>query len=675
MASVTMAPDLPEQSPSFQPFQCQTCQSRFTRHENLKRHAVLHISPQNEASLTCDLCTATFSRSDLRRRHVKRKHPEHDANRPRKRQTLQDKRDPCGPHADAQVGLSFVTPEEQGHFNVDKAWRTALHYDQQQPDSEPYPDLGSTVVMTNDTVSEPTRIRSLSETHDALQDMPASHSNLVFDTTQTPSLPFNTDYNNVELLGQYSPSRWSSADSPQMNDGWSVTTTQIDRGIQLFFTHLSPTLPFIHRPTFDATKVDRRLLLGMLALGYQYGEDQDCGERIGSGADLSMQCFHRARVLLKSDNDEEEFVAIQSTAIIQACLLLQVYTTMYLCGKASAYGLKLHSRVISLARANGLMQPLTVETTAITDLESLWRQSIEAEAQKRTCFAVHQIDALWYQLLSIPRSLSHLEIKQDLPCPEDQWAAATSGEWAHRQLLSRQVGPAVRYPEVVRRFLSSTADLCSVPLFDPFGTINITQFLISSAREISGWSTITGILSIERVEPLRLSLVALEPFTRSQGRPSDPALASLSEIAWETAMIELQMWSPTHTGGIIAGSIDAVLQHMTEHAPSCDFLCQSRIKDLVQPHVDWFLRYLDATVTPDREAPWVVLYAYQAFIIAWQLVRDGIVGSMQVVGVRDGNTEDALAWARKVFGRRQRWQLGKVVLSRIDQLEAERLLE
>jgi hypothetical protein len=134
-------------------------------------------------------------------------------------------------------------------------------------------------------------------------------------------------------------------------------------------------------------------------------------------------------------------------------------------------------------------------------------------------------------------------------------------------------------------------------------------------------------------------------------------------------MIELQMWSPTHTGGIIQGNMDAVLDQLTEHVPSCEFLCESRIANLIQPHVDWFLRYLDATVLPDTEAPWVILYAYKAFMIAWQLVRDGIVGSMQVVGIQDGDTQAALTWARKVFGRRQRWQLGKIAMRCIDQLE------
>ncbi len=162
------------------------------------------------------------------------------------------------------------------------------------------------------------------------------------------------------------------------------------------------------------------------------------------------------------------------------------------------------------------MQPLSIESTATQDLESLWREFIKAESRKRTLFAVHQIDALWYQVLSIPRSISHLEIKHDLPCPEDQWAASSSAEWAHRQLISRPAGPPVTYVEAVRHFLSPDASLNSIPAFNPYGAVNIAQFLISSAREISGWSTMTGMISTERFGALKSSLVALKPYIRPQ---------------------------------------------------------------------------------------------------------------------------------------------------------------
>lgn len=571
---------------------------------------------------------------------------------------------------DIQIDLPLVTPQQQGGFDIERIWHTTLRYDQQQPGTDVHDDTGSSVSSSSAVATILTTAQSSTDHENSLQSTLEHESDLFLKATHTQSPPVSTDPSGFAGIGQSRPSGWFSAESPQVLEDCNVSTTQVARGIELFFNHLSSFLPFIHRPTFDANRADRRLILGMCTLGYQYGEDPDYGEHAGSGEYLSMLCFHQARMLLASENDDEPLGTIQSTVTVQACLLLQVFTMMFLCGSASAYGLKTHSKIIALARAGGLMQPIVTKVMATSDLDSLWHQFIQSEAHKRTCFAVHQIDALWYQVLSIPRSLSHLEIKHELPCPEDHWLAATSGEWAHKQLLLRQAGPAVQYPEVVRRLLSSNTEFCTLPPFDSYGTISITQFLISSAREISGWSTITGILSIERVEPLRSSLVALEPFTRLHEGNSNPALASLSEITWETAMIELQMWSPTHTGGDIDGSMETVLHKLTDHAPSCEFLCESRILDLVQPHVDWFLRYLDATTLPDTEAPWVVLYTYKAFMIAWQLVCDGIVGSMQVVGVQDGDTHGALAWARKVFGRRQRRQLGKIVLRCIDQLEA-----
>jgi hypothetical protein len=572
---------------------------------------------------------------------------------------------------ESQTNLPFVTPEEEGDFDVDRTWHSALRYDQQQSNHGNQIDHRSSISSSNGVVTtQHIETRPLTGIDDVSQNTLSLVSDPLLEPIQTQSPPFSMVFSNFGSFNQDSPSKWVSTESPQVQDDWCLTSAQAARGCELFFDHVAQYLPFIHRPTFDANQTDRPLLYGMISLGYQYGEDPEYGEQAGSGASLSMQCFQQARALLAANNDDEPLSTLQSTIAVQAYLLLQVFTMMYLCGSASTYGLKTHSKIIGLARAGGLMQPMMAEAMATTDLDSLWHQFIQAESHKRTCFAVHQIDALWYQVLSIPRSLSHLEIKHELPCPDDHWTAASSGEWAHRELVLRQAGSTVQYPEAVRRFLSSNADLCTLPPFDPYGTINITQFLISSAREISGWSTITGILSIERVEPLRSSLLALDPFTRPQGGNSDPAHASLGEIAWETAMIELQMWSPTHTGGIVEGSMDAVLRQSTDHAPSCEFLCESRIANLVQPHVDWFLRYLDALLVPDREAPWVVLYAYKAFMIAWQLVRDGVVGSMQVVGVQDGDAQGALTWARKVFGRRARWQLGKIVLKCIDMLEA-----
>jgi hypothetical protein len=78
--------------------------------------------------------------------------------------------------------------------------------------------------------------------------------------------------------------------------------------------------------------------------------------------------------------------------------------------------------------------------------------------------------------------------------------------------------------------------------------------------------------------------------------------------------------------------------------------------------IDWFLLYLEKTVVPDREPPFVTVYAFKAFLVAWQLVRDNAPNAKTAVGISDGDSEAALAWAIKVFKRRQRWKVGKLVL-------------
>ncbi|KAH7363719.1 fungal-specific transcription factor domain-containing protein, partial [Pyrenochaeta sp. MPI-SDFR-AT-0127] len=488
-------------------------------------------------------------------------------------------------------------------------------------------------------------------------------------STGMPHAPFDTGLANFSF-DQWSPDPLLSLDGlSQAQEDWMPSSLQTSRGCELFFTHVSNFLPFLHQPTFDTTHVARPLLYSMLCLAYQYGEDPDCGAEPGSGSGLSMRCFHRARTLIATEEESAD-EATHGVTMIQTYLLLQVFAMMYSCDKDSSYGLKTHSKICSLARATGLMQPVPNEATATEDLESLWRQFVLAESHKRTLFAVHQIDTLWYQFLSIPRSLSHLEIKHDLPCPEYYWTASSSGDWAHRQLVARQSGPSIQYQDAVRRILCSNTDINSIPAFDPYGTINITQFLVSSAREISGWSTMTGMVSMERLEPLRKSLLALSPLVHSQSASIHTTPhASLCEATWQTAMIEMQMWSPTHTGGIVENSIDAALHQLIYLAPSCDFLCESNLAKSVQPHVDWFLRYLDETAVPDSEAPWITLYACKAFMIAWQLVSGGMAGAMQIVGVADGDKEAALVWARKVFSRRERWKLGKIVMACLNRLE------
>jgi hypothetical protein len=468
----------------------------------------------------------------------------------------------------------------------------------------------------------------------------------------------------------------SPANSPPTDD-WFPSHTQIATGCQLFFAHIASFVPFIHQATFQPSDTTGYLLLSMLSLAYQHGPDPDDAGHENSGAALSERCFHRARALITSDENieegDEDGTTRQHVPLIQACLLLQICAMMYLCGDASKYGLRMHSRMILAVRACRLVQPaVDVLSDHAEDLELLWKKFIRQETEKRTMFAAHQIDTLWYQLLSIPRQLSHLEIKHELPCPETFWTASSSAEWAHRKLVAQHLGTRpMQYADVVRQLVSSGIDINSIPEFDPYGTVNITHFLASSAREVSGWCTMTGTVSTERIEPLRSSLLSLSAIIQTQqqaGRSySIPTASALSEATWESAMLEMQIWSPSHTGGIVGRSMDDVLQQLSHLSYSCDFLCEPSMALNIQPHVDWFLRYLDSTGDVETaEAPWITLYAYNAFIIALHLVRGGIEAAMQVVGLYD--VQEALEWGKKVFGRRKQRQLGKLAVACLDTL-------
>lgn len=628
---------------------------------------------------------------------MKRKHPEHE-----QRRTIQRSYRERSGGWRSQDNVDSASPIE-GELEMDReVWQAALRYVQQQTshDNADSTDLavnapvsvGDSTYSNTDPLPQQPSVNELGDLDQIVQNAtdleqsllvgmsPLNHAqHLVTQLQQTipQSAPFNTNLTGFNF-NQGLPDSLLFMDSPRLQDDWFPSPLQLTRGCELFFAHVSPFVPFLHQPTFNAAQIPPLLALGMLCLGYQYGDDPECGDQASSGVGLSTRCFHRARSLISFSPDEGTADGLTNNVlVVQSHLLLQICAMMYLCGNDSAYGLKIHSNMISLVRTGGLMAPATTASTMTEDLESLWREFIKAESHKRTAFAVHQIDALWYQFLSIPRSISHLEIKHELPSPEDYWTSSSSVEWAYRQLVSRHSGPSVQYTDAVRRFLSPDADLTSIPPFDPYGAINITQFLVSSAREISGWSAMTGMLSMDRFSALRSSLVALSRFIRPEQQQPVPvtkaathaaAVSRAAEATWETAIIELHMWSPSHTGGIVEASIDAVLSQLTTYlGPSCGIL-ESNTAKAIQPHVNWFLRYLDMTLTPNSEAPWIAFYAYKAFLIAWQLMHGRVAGAMHVVGVQDGDVEGALGWARKVFERRRRWQLGRLILAGLDEL-------
>ncbi|KAI0902880.1 fungal-specific transcription factor domain-containing protein [Ustulina deusta] len=660
-----------------QPYGCLVCSRRFTRNENLKRHAALHSQSRGRSVLRCEVCAATFSRTDLRSRHMQRKHPEHAGRlimRPRLRKHQNSLSQGLGgeEYTSGLVNTGSLSPpdyDQEGYITDNMAPMTndvlpAARNDSGRLATTP-PSRGESITIDQLPNIAPNDLQHL------FVGESRSRQNSYLDRLHAPMDPLLVaDMAGFRFISETTDSNPSNSPLQFQDDGWTPTESQSTRGCELFFAHVAHYVPFIHSSTFDKSQIPLYLLLSLLCLGYQYGEDPECEYQTGTGASLSRQCFHRARAYIAIiEKDDEE--AMQQLPLVKSYLLLQICAMMFLCGKYSFCGLRAHSKMICHARSGGLMRPTPDNIRRAMDLETLWQGFVEAESLKRTVFAVHQIDALWYQVLSVPRQLSHLEIKHELPCTEDLWNASSATEWAHRRLVSQQYGPSINYPDAIRQLLSAEANRSSFPAFDPYGAINIAQFLISSAREISGWCTMTGQISLDRFEPLKASLPALGHVIRQQNSSSDLGHASLPEMTWHIAMIEIEVWSPSHVGGIVEESIDSLLKQSTYLSPHVDLLCEPSIVSAIQPHVDWFLRYLETTDTPQLEAPWVTLYAYKAVLIAWQFMCGRIHAAMEVVGVRDGDEEGALKWAKKVFQRRQRWQLGRLVLERLESLNNE----
>lgn len=142
------------------------------------------------------------------------------------------------------------------------------------------------------------------------------------------------------------------------------------------------------------------------------------------------------------------------------------------------------------------MEPLPKEPRP-SNLDILWRQFVREETHKRTAYAIYQLDALWYQIFSRPRLMSHLEIKHSLPCTSERWDALSSADWAHASLISPEQG--TRYIDAIRNALQPVAS-SDLERFGQYGILLVTLFIMSSVREVSGWATMTGKLCTDRFE-------------------------------------------------------------------------------------------------------------------------------------------------------------------------------
>lgn len=114
-----------------------------------------------------------------------------------------------------------------------------------------------------------------------------------------------------------------------------------------------------------------------------------------------------------------------------------------------------------------------------------------------TCYALYHVDAMLYHVLSNPRALSHLELRHDMPAANSVWEQETATAWAHRSLLG-QGDKTARYTTAVRDCLSDAPVPETFASMDAYALSLVVSFILSSTRENSGWSTMSGQVCFER---------------------------------------------------------------------------------------------------------------------------------------------------------------------------------
>ncbi|THX50475.1 hypothetical protein D6D06_07949 [Aureobasidium pullulans] len=616
---------------ALQPFQCVTCKSRFTRHENLKRHLLLHRTSAGNTKHPCFYCDRLFSRRDLRKRHIKKQHPQCEV-------------DPeCNVEADDSLGITEISTEASGSHVLMERHEVAGTFD--------HPGISPDGMENGSTGVAQPYPRTPSLSGDDL-------ANLEIRSDSGP-VPNMLQSNNVYLSPADEARRQMQHEPTEaMRTHVLFPRELIQKGCDLYFRHVSPSLPFIHHPTFDFTHLPEALLMGMLSVGLQF----DTEDEMYPG--IAAQAFERGIELLSQSETSEGPLFARNIHTVQAYLLLELYAAMYSAGQDTTVGLQMHHKSVELVRRYGLTEPLTVHSSATEDLDALWKQFIRCESHKRTLYAVNQLDVYWYDTLSQPRLLSHLEIKHDLPCSEQIWKCTSSTQWAHQALTRQNSRSPTKYVTTIQDCLSSNTSF-DVSTLEPYGALIIILFLLSSARELSGWTTMTGRLCFERFDALNASLLAFEPLVEKFS-DEDP-MAVLMKSTWHMVMIELLHWSHTHTNGVVEASLDAAFAAATHLSMSQEISPSVQAIASLESHINYFLRLLSQEHAVYDEAPWVTVFAFKAALIGWQLVSAECWKPAEIIGT--GDKWDMYQWMNVVFERRKNWCIGRLVTNSLKELD------
>lgn len=275
--------------------------------ENLKRHLLSHRASASSTKHPCFYCDRLFSRRDLRKRHIKKQHPQCELD----------------PECNVEAGSSLPTTEVSTKASDSQTAR-------------------QDIVTSPDVVSGPSDVnQSYPQTpspsgDDLVNRETRPHAGPVFNMDPSDSVylsPTNGTQRQVEV----------GTTEEIIHTPGLFSAPLVERGCELYFRHVSPFLAFIHQPTFDFTDLPEALLMGMLSVGLQFETDE------ALASDAPAQAFGRGRELLSQTEVSEEPLFAKNIYTIQAYLLLEMYAALYSGGQDTTVGLQMHHKSVEVS--------------------------------------------------------------------------------------------------------------------------------------------------------------------------------------------------------------------------------------------------------------------------------------------------------------------------------------
>lgn len=271
----------------------------YRNKENLKRHLLLHRAASSNTKHPCFYCDRLFSRRDLRKRHIKKQHPQ------------------CEPDPESNPEADDASRTTEASINV--------------PGCRTHAERQETMGVIEDASSN-YQTPPLSADDDANLDVQYESSSVLnmllsnrTDLSPTHGLQRIEDREGIAPTQEHFP------------------ITLIQRGVQLYFRHVSPFLPFLHQHTFKHTDIPQALLMGMLSVGLQFESER------GMDPSVPAQAFRNGMKLLTEAGLSDEVLFARNIHTIQAYLLLELYAAMYSGGRDTTVGLQMHHKSVEVS--------------------------------------------------------------------------------------------------------------------------------------------------------------------------------------------------------------------------------------------------------------------------------------------------------------------------------------